>query len=279
MTFPRHILMTTPKGFRIAYAINPHMLDGEGRLKVVDSSRAFEQWQALHDLYRRLGFEVSVIEGRDEFPDIVFAANPIFPFVDRQGRASVVLARMHSTFRRGEIEIYRRWALEQGLGVHELSTGTFEGCGDAIWNYETREIFGGHGFRTEKSVYAELSRLTGAKIHLLELVDPRFYHLDTCFVVLGAKTAAIVPEAFSPESLTSIEAAFERIIPIPLTEALVTFAGNAFCPDGKNVVLQRGSRTFVSSLKEAGFTVHEVDTTEFIKSGGSVFCMKQQYWG
>ncbi|MES2965175.1 MAG: arginine deiminase-related protein [Bdellovibrionota bacterium] len=275
---PKHILMTTPTGFRIAYAINPHMLDEQGKLKVVDGTKAREQWQALHDLYLKLGFQVSVVEGREQFPDIVFAANPTFPFLDREGRACVVMARMHSKFREGEIEIYRDWAQAQGLRIHGLSGGAFEGCGDAIWNFETGEIFGGHGFRTEKAIYSELERITGAKIHLLHLTDPRFYHLDTCLVILNAKSAAYVPEAFSPAALETLETSFENLLRISIDEAVDGFAGNAFCPDGKNVVLQAGNTDLTKALRDHGFVVHEVETGEFIKSGGSVFCMKQQFW-
>ena len=31
-------------------------------------------------------------------------------------------------------------------------------------------------------------------------------------------------------------------------------------------------------LREAGFEVVELDTDEYLKSGGSVFCMKLMYW-
>ena len=41
------------------------------------------------------------------------------------------------------------------------------------------------------------------------------------------------------------------------------------------VVIQSGCRVLSSKLRELGFAVDEVDTSEFLKSGGSVFCMKQ----
>ncbi len=275
---PKNILMTTPTGFKIAYAINPHMLDAEGKLKVVDETKALKQWQSLHDLYLSLGLTVSVIEGREKFPDLVFAANPTFPFLDRDGKPSVVLARMHSKFRQEETKIYSAWAASQGLRVYELTSGFFEGSGDAIWNFETREIFGGHGFRTDEAIYPTLDQITATRIHRLELIDPRFYHLDTCLSILDATSAAFVPEAFSREAIATLENAFSNLIRISVDEAVHGFAGNAFCPDGQNVVLQTGNSCFAGDLRQAGFTVHEVETGEFIKSGGSVFCTKQQYW-
>jgi N-dimethylarginine dimethylaminohydrolase len=40
-------------------------------------------------------------------------------------------------------------------------------------------------------------------------------------------------------------------------------------------VLQKGSASACADLRRLGFKPVEVDTSEFMKSGGSVFCMKQ----
>jgi len=40
------------------------------------------------------------------------------------------------------------------------------------------------------------------------------------------------------------------------------------------VLLQRGCERTSAALRAAGFTVRELETSEFLKSGGSVFCMK-----
>jgi N-dimethylarginine dimethylaminohydrolase len=75
-----------------------------------------------------------------------------------------------------------------------------------------------------------------------------------------------------------INAVFENVINAPEDEAKKLFACNATCPDGKNVIIQKGCTNVNSALRDAGFTVHEVDTGEYLKSGGSVFCMKQMVW-
>jgi N-dimethylarginine dimethylaminohydrolase len=274
---PRHILMTTPTGFRIAYGINPHMFDANGNLNQVDSATAYRQWQAMRELYQDLGLTVHTIEGRDEFPDLVFTANPTFPYL-KNGKPGVVLANMHSEFRRKETEIHAAWARENGCEVSTISKGCFEGSGDALWSYETGEIFGGYGIRTELGTYDELETITGAKVHRLEMISPTYYHLDTCLVILNAKTACYVAEAFAPEALRTLEKKFDDLIRIPAHEAIDGFAGNAFCPDGRNVVLQAGNHHMNEALESKGFRVHPVETSEFIKSGGSVFCTKQLLW-
>lgn len=277
--FPRHVLMAYPNGYRIESAINPHMRDENGRLKVVDFAKALQQWEALRTLYASLDLKVHTIEARPEWPDMVFCANQTFPFLDSAEKPSVILARMRSPTREGEVPLFEKWARENGLRVHTLKgAGGFEGSGDAIWDFDSMRIYGGYGFRTDASVYDEVSALTKCEVVRLELRDERFYHLDTCLVTLGQGRAAYVEEAFTPAGLASLRSSFRDLIRIPLDEALSCFAGNAFCPDGRNVVLQTGSRRFVEELRQRDLRVHEMETGEYIKAGGSVFCMKQQLW-
>jgi N-dimethylarginine dimethylaminohydrolase len=277
--FPRHVLMSYPNGYRIESAINPHMRDTAGRLKVVDFAKALAEWDALRELYGELGLTVHTIEAKPEWPDMVFCANQTFPFLDSNEKPAVVLSRMRSPTRSGEVPLFEKWARENGLRVHVLKgQGGFEGSGDAIWDFDAMKIYGGYGFRTDFSVYDELEALVKCDIVRLELRDERFYHLDTCFLALGQGRAAYVEEAFAPAGLASLRTHLKDLIRIPLGEALECFAGNAFCPDGRNVILQAGTRTFVSQLKERGLVVHEVETGEYLKAGGSVFCMKQQLW-
>ena len=81
--------------------------------------------------------------------------------------------------------------VEGGEGANEGLA--FEGTGDALFAGTT--LVGGHGFRTSPAVYAhvlqhlntvpadeEASGAGRGPVNLVsvELVDKRFYHLDTC---------------------------------------------------------------------------------------------------
>jgi len=59
-----------------------------------------------------------------------------------------------------------------------------------------------------------------------------------------------------------------------MDEAAGLLACNGHCPDGEHFLVQRGARVTNQRVQEAGFSVIELDTSEFLKSGGSVFCMK-----
>ncbi|MGE4131503.1 MAG: dimethylarginine dimethylaminohydrolase family protein [Bdellovibrionales bacterium] len=197
------------------------------------------------------------------------------PVVTAHGERVIVLSRMHSPVRRGEVAHLNNWAKKRGFATFSIVDCDFEGAGDAIWNYGTGEIFGGHGFRTDPKAYEILRDQFGLTIHPLKLVDANYYHLDTCFVVLGADTAAYLPKAFDQPSQEILRAQFPRLIEIDEAEARLCFAGNATAIGGHTVVLQKGSTHFQNHLREIGLKVIEVETGEFIKGGGSVFCMKQ----
>ena len=46
MNWPCKVLMVTPNGFRVEYAINPYMLDSNGKLQNINSLTALKQWTA-----------------------------------------------------------------------------------------------------------------------------------------------------------------------------------------------------------------------------------------
>ena len=67
---------------------------------------------------------------------------------------------------------------------------------------------------------------------------------------------------------------------IPEYEAEKYFSLNAHAFDAhgtKTAILQKGSAITVDVLKQEGYNVVEIETGEFMKSGGSVFCMKMMY--
>ncbi len=275
---PGRVLMTTPTYFRVEYVINPHM---EGNVGTVDPERARAQWEALRDTYDGLGVEVRVLEGVEGLPDMVFCANQTLPYRTPGGERGVVLSRMHAPQRKPEVEHYARFFEAEGYEVHGLDPdlpGDFEGMGDALWHPGRYLLWGGYGYRTDREVYTRFAEKLGIPILALSLTDPDFYHLDTCLCPLDEHTALVYPGAFDEEGLDLIRHHFERVIEAPEDEARTLFACNAHAPDGRHVIIQRGCTATNEALRDAGFEVVEVDTDEFLKSGGSVFCMKVMYW-
>ncbi len=63
---------------------------------------------------------------------------------------------------------------------------SFEGAGDALFVGD--HLFQAWGFRTDQAAHAEVARYLDVESTSLQLVDPRFYHLDTCFCPLDDHT-------------------------------------------------------------------------------------------
>lgn len=281
---PGRVIMVNPEHFRVEYAINPYMKDASGALNKIDTKKAIAQWNNLKSTYEKLGFEVLVLDGDKTLPDMVFAANQSFPFLANTKGAksvkSVVLSRMRSEFRRPEVAYFKKLYGKLGYEVHELKNDTvsFEGNGDALPHYPYNLVWGGYGERTSPEVYSELSERFKLNFAVLKLVNKNFYHLDTCFSILNENTVVIQPEAFEAEGLSLIEAVFKNVIKTDIDENLNFFACNCHSPDGKHVITHKGTKKFLKQLETLNFKVIEVDTGEYLKSGGSVFCMKMMVY-
>lgn len=270
------ILMAKPDAFDVVEAINVHMTDAEGRLNRVDPVRARRQWEALRTEFERSGARVHVIEAAPGLPDFCFAANQSFPV---PGTRQVVMSRMKSDLRAREVPYFERWYREHGFTIvptpFEHEGWVFEGTGDGIRDDALGLVWAGHGFRSELAAWRWMERHFGLKIEPLKIVSPYFYHLDTCLAVLvPGRVVAYVPEAFEAEACARIEATYEVALKVPLQEAREKFSGNCFSVDGRRVILQAGAREFCGELRRVGLEPVEVETGEFLKSGGSVFCLK-----
>jgi N-dimethylarginine dimethylaminohydrolase len=268
----RRVLMIDPTYFQVVHVINPHM---EGMVGTVDVARARAEWEAIRATYERLGFEIVLVDGTDAFPDLVFAANQLLPFVDSEGRASLVLSHMAKEERQGEVAFLAESSLARDYAMHPLHTVIpLEGTGDGIWHPGKNLLWGGHGFRTTEAAWEEVAQITGVRVVPLTLVDDRMYHLDVALMPIDGQTAFSFRGAFDPESWSRLQLGFPRLIEVPEEEALRGFALNGHCPDGRTLLLPAGNPVTRSHAESLGLEVIELSTREFQRSGGSIFCMK-----
>jgi len=271
---PTRVLMASPAYFDVEYVINPHM---EGNVGRVDRRLARRQWDGVKAAYEEAGLRVEVIPGAPLLPDMVFTANQSFPMVREDGSRAVVLSVMHSARRQAEVLHFEAWYHARGFGIVHLDDreiADFEGMGDALWHPGRRFLYGGYGFRSSLPAYDALSSLTGAAVAAVRLLDPRFYHLDTCLAPLTERAALYVEEAFDADGLALLRGCFPELLRVPLAEAERGLACNGHSPDGRRFIVQSGNPETAATARAAGLDVVEVDTSEYLKSGGSVFCMK-----
>jgi N-dimethylarginine dimethylaminohydrolase len=253
--------MCAPTYFSIEYEINPWM----SRMRGADPKLAEAQWTHLCDVLGRCGAEVELLEPRAGLPDLVFTANAGLVAGGR-----VILSRFRFPARSGEEPVFREWFATHGFAVEELPADIFfEGAGDALECGE--HLFCGYHFRSEIRSHDIIARLLNRRILSVQLADPRFYHLDTCFCPLSAGQAMYYPGAFDEYARRVLAGHITDLIEVSEDDAL-RFGCNAVCV-GEHVVVPAGCTQLVGDLCSRGYRVHPVNLSEYLKSGGAAKCL------
>lgn len=283
---PLRVLMVDPRWFDIVDVKNSFMEGMQGQL---DKDLARKQWEGLKEVYTNWlekGWldELIVLEPTPDCEDMVFAANQSFPFLNKEGKPAVIISKMRHPSRQREVQAFRDFYASRNYELFELENiSMFEGMGDTIPHPFKKLVYGGYGHRSDVKAYEQIEALTDLQVVMLHLKHPDFYHLDTCFVPLNEDAVMLCVDAFTEEGMTQIRKNFTRVYEIPAQEALATFCLNAHVIHNKNAagkmaVLQHGSVHALNALKAEGYEPVEIDTSEFMKSGGSVFCMKMMFY-
>jgi N-dimethylarginine dimethylaminohydrolase len=254
----RRYAMTSPQFFAVDYAINPWM-DTDNP---VDTAVAVAQWEHLRDTYLRLGHVIDLVAPVPGLPDMVYAANGGLIL-----NGTAVVARFKYLQRQHESVAYADWMRSQGYTPMQTQHVN-EGQGDLLPVGET--ILAGTGFRTDPRAHAEIAEIFGRPVVSLQLVDPRFYHLDTALSVLDDATIAYYPPAFTESSRARLKTLFPDAIVVESADAYAF--GLNVVSDGRHVVYPAAAVGFAEQLTRAGFEPIGVEMSELLKGGGSVKC-------
>ncbi|MEP6609166.1 MAG: ornithine--oxo-acid transaminase [Burkholderiaceae bacterium] len=270
-----HLMMSAPEHFQVSYTINPWMEPSQWSVSAkklaLDANRG---WSALKKTYERLGARVEVQPPVEGLPDMVFTANAAV-VLDRK----VLLARFLCAERQGE-EAHNR-AFFEGLkargavdSIVEAPPGLyFEGAGDAIWDASRHLIWTGYGQRSSRDMFRTIEHLYGVPAIALELIDPRFYHLDTCFCVLSGGDVLWYPKAFSDSAAAAVREIVGADALIEATDDDASHLGVNSVSIGRHVVMCHASESARAELAERGYDVTIVPLESFNRSGGAAYCL------
>jgi N-dimethylarginine dimethylaminohydrolase len=275
MPEPSGVLMCPPDHFQVLSVKNPYMSRHVG---AVDVEKARRQWDDLVAAFEKAGCPVRLVEATPGLEDMVFTANSSLAGTRPDGEKVALISSMRHASRRRETEAFESWYERNGYRVARLKSGgheTFEGSGDAVWHPGKRLLWGGHGFRTDPSMFEQVADAFKTPVIQLKLVNERFYHLDTCFCPLTPEAVLVYPSAFDAASLELILKIFPIVVTCSEADAVARMACNAAVWRSKTAIIQKGASVAVGHMRAMGLDVVEVDTSEFVKSGGSVYCMKQ----
>ena len=233
--------MCPPDYFGIEYEINPWM--NMRRSAATPSSRAGSGSGSI----RRCATWASAVDLLEPMP------GPARPGLHGQRRAGLSTTCSSargsgSASARARVPISRRGRGTTASTVVPLPEGmNFEGAGDALFCGET--LFAGYRFRSDVRSHQWVGERLGVPVLPLELVDPRFYHLDTCFCPLAPDVAIYYPGAFDEYGRSVLKDRIPHLIEVSAEEA-VSFSCNAVVV-GRTVVLNEGAPKLAAALRDA----------------------------
>jgi N-dimethylarginine dimethylaminohydrolase len=230
-----------------------------------DRSLAITQWESLVQILRDLGVTIELVDPVEGLPDLVFTAN-----AGCVRHNVFVPSNFRHPQRQRETPVFTTWFEHHGWDIKPLKSGaSYEGAGDALFCGST--LFAGYLNRSEIASHGELGELFSCQVLSLELVDPRFYHLDTCFCPLAPGKALYFPPAFDEYGRKVLQENIPTLIPLEAEEA-ARFGCNAVVV-GQHVVHNAGCDRLAQALESHGFISHQTELGEFLKSGGSAKCL------
>lgn len=263
-----YILLCPPDHFSIDYEINPWM-HTENK---VNPKLAMDQFSALKSIYDKLEIPTKSIDQVKGLPDMVYTAN--FGFAVNK---TFIPAQFKFAERQPETQVAIDYFFDAGYAIKQLPEGViYEGEGDHLMTPDGRH-FMGYGKRTQKEAATHLSEILESKVTALELVDPYFYHLDTAFCPLTDEIALVNPRSFTEDGMNTLEESFSTVIKTSEDDNKV-MAPNLL-RFGNDLVMAEGiTDTLKTTLESHGFKVHTVNTSEFLKGGGSIKCLSMQVY-
>lgn len=258
-------LMCRPDHYNVEYEINPWM---KGNILRPDTELSKKQWNEFHQHLSQHA-DVSVLPQPAGVPDMVFAANGGFIL-----NKSAIISNFRHAERQPEEDLFEKYFRENGYSTFRLPREmSFEGAGDALVDSKRDIIWAGYGFRTNFQSHALIAALVHHPIHSLRLIDPRFYHLDTCFAPLSSGHILYYPAAFDRASQQLIEQTVDEhfLIPVKSADAL-QLCCNCVEADGK-LFLSDCSKELEAQINQSGLQVIRTHLNQFHLAGGSHRCL------
>lgn len=257
------LLMCPPMYFDVDYDINPWMTTN---IHGIDKDKAEKQWRRLYNALREHA-DVYLVDPQPGLPDMVFTANAGFY---KKRHNMVYMSNFRNDQRKGEEIHFINWFKEHGYNVY-YPESHFEGEGDLLKG-DLEQHWIGHGFRSSKKLYDKFPFDELNNLRRLHLIDPRFYHLDTCFAPLKENGVLWYPDAFDKDSQDRIRKHSAGSFSIEVTEEeALTFACNAVII--KNRVFMPECDSVAEKLAKKGYKVQMFNMSEFMKSGGACKCL------
>ena len=183
----RDLLLCPPDYYGIEYEINPWM----SRARGADTPLVQAQWRGLHEKLLSLGCNVHLVPPKPKLPDMVFTANAGLTV----GRKFIPSNFRHKE-RAAEAPLFARLDGGTRLRNHLAAGGSIFRRGRRRALCRRRAFLWLQVSHRRRARIGRVAEIFNCLVISVELVDPRFYHIDTCFCPLTDGGAVWFPAAF-----------------------------------------------------------------------------------
>ena len=263
----KEILLCKPKYFDVIhYKLNAHMI----MKNKVNYNLALQQWRCLEENLLNNNVKINYIKPRKNLVDMVFSANGGIIFENK-----AIVSNFRAIPRKNEAKYYANYFENNGYETFPMIT-EFEGAGDGLFSHNNSQLWIGHGFRTDIDCKNEIEDIISNNyldINTLKLVNPNWYHLDTCFCPFGDNNLLIYEGAFDKQSLKKIYNVYNEKDCIKVSyEDAMNFACNSISVPNNIIIGHCFSDNLKSKLKDINYNTIENNMSQFLLSGGSTKC-------
>ncbi|WP_285115813.1 dimethylargininase [Leifsonia sp. fls2-241-R2A-40a] len=222
----------------------------------VDTELADKQWDAYVAALSEAGWQTVEVASADRMADSVFVEDTAVVFGD-----TAVITLPGAESRRGETEGTEAALRAQGLRLERIEApGTLEG-GDVLKVGST--VYVGRGGRTNAEGIRQLRAIVAPLGYTVVAVPvTKALHLKTAVTALPDGTV------IGYEPIVDDTRVFERFLPVPEAHgtAVVVLADDT-------VLMSSSAPQSVALVEDLGYTVVQVDISEFEKLEGCVTCL------
>lgn len=260
--------MCMPKYFDVKH----HLMNIHMKMeKKVNLLQAKKQWFNFRDsLFLENNTVLSCFIPEKNLVDKVFCANAGLIYGNK-----FVTSNFSAEPRRPESKYYYNYFKNCGYKTM-MPKKFYEGAGDSLFSHNSNFLWLGHGFRTEKESFPEIIDFLGLNknnVFSLKLIDPRWYHLDTCFMPFDKDKVIIYRNAFDKESYYKILSVYkkENIYFIDEEDA-EKFICNSVFLNNKLYIPSLPKENIQKELSMRNYKLKVIPYDQFMLAGGSLKC-------
>ncbi|MFY0544057.1 dimethylarginine dimethylaminohydrolase family protein [Brevibacillus sp. H7] len=227
-----------------------------------DYERALEQHGRYVEALKQCGLAVTILEADEEFPDSTFVEDTAV-FTEK----CVVITNPGAESRNGEIVAMKNVVKDFTDTIEYIQhPGTLEG-GDVMQAED--HFYIGLSTRTNEEGANQLKTILekyGYGATIVPLV--KFFHLKTGIAYLGNNNMVLAGEFIDSE----VFADFDKIV----VDEDEEYAANCLCIND-TVILPQGYEKTKRKIEQAGYTVMELEMSEFRKQDGGLSCLSLRF--